>query len=558
MGILNVLEKSPLHRYAIEMKGMPSAVLSFQLLLTVFCYAISGAPRGFDEGVIASISQLKSFTKAFALTSSSATASASVANKISNMVSLVSLGCGIGPILSLPLNDVLGRRNSVRLWQLVNAAGLVIEITSGGRFSQLYAGRIIAGCGIGALTVIGPLSLSETAPRPIRGLIAFTFNMCMIGAQVLGIFIVYGVQKHMKASDIQWQLPLILMLMPVVIALALSFFISESPRWLVSRGKEEEALRTLCKLRRLPADHPFVQDEYQSIVTAYEEERLALGESSLFQRIWECFSVRSNWRRMRTVIIAYLLAQFSGSNSITNYLPTILGYIGQNSADDKLLYTAGNSLVKLSSVILASFFLIDALGRRKSFLTGVIIQGLCHTYLAIYINRSVTTHNVTEGSSKMALAAIYLQSLGWGMGLLPLPYLFGAELFPTRIRAVGGAIAAAWHWLFFFAMVKATPSLLTSTNTWGAFAFFAVWCAIAWVYGFLMVPETSGRSLENIQKLFELKWYEVRKHAYPTDEEVMIVAIPHDADKPEVEHIDGKLADDLDHEEHQHKVQSRV
>lgn len=141
--------------------------------------------------------------------------------------------------------------------------------------------------------------------------------------------------------------------------------------------------------------------------------------------------------------------------------------------------------------------------------------------MAVYLKYQLSGAKVGQAASDMAIAAIYIHALGWGCGLLPLPYLFGAELFPTRVRSVGGALGQSFHWLFYFGITKATPSLLAAMHGWGAFVFFATWCAIAWGYGYIMVPETAGRSLEGINRLFDLKWYEIRKNAYPTEEELL-------------------------------------
>lgn len=183
-------------------------------------------------------------------------------------------------------------------------------------------------------------------------------------------------------------------------------------------------------------------------------------------------------------------------------------------------------------------------------------------YLAVYLHRYLGGGSVTRGASDMAIAAIFIHAFGWGIGLLPLPYLFGAELFPTRIRSVGGALSASFHWLFYFAITKATPAMLTAMNGWGLFAFFAAWCAIAWVYGFIMVssgtrpkgfvlrlpqiPETAGRSLESINALFDLKWYEIRKNAYPTDDDLMAPVVTQatplsNAENGDARHFAGDL-----------------
>ncbi|KAM0754003.1 putative transporter [Meredithblackwellia eburnea MCA 4105] len=512
------LDRSPFHRYSVALKSCPKEIFSLHLFLTVLLFALAGSPKGWDEGSAASITQLPSLKKSFGLTGSSA----SVNNKISNIVSLVNLGAGIGPLLSLPLNDRIGRLWSLRLWQFVFAIGVIIEVFSGGKMGQLLAGRVISGFGIGALTVVGPQAISEAAPPAIRGLLALTFNLFMVGSQVIGIFSVFGVNKHFSnSSHIQWQLPFIVQLSVPVVCIAGSFFLHESPRYLVQKNRPQDALDSLVKLRNLPATHPYVAEEFALILENHQAEQEAVHGDGLFTLLKETFLVANYRRRIRTVVIAYLLAQFSGANSITNYLPTILGLVGVKSTDQRLLYTGGYSIAKAGCLIIASLFFVDVVGRRKSLMIGVIVQGLCHTYLAAYLKIEMDRKGrVSKGSSDMAIAAIYIHSFGWGIGLLPLPYLFGAELFPTRIRSVGGALSQCFHWLFYFGITKATPSMLASMAGWGAFVFFAAWCLIALIYGYIMVPETSGRSLESMNRLFDLKWYEIRKNAYPTDEEV--------------------------------------
>ncbi|GFZ46009.1 hypothetical protein JCM24511_03743 [Saitozyma sp. JCM 24511] len=553
-------ERSVLHRYAVAIRATPRQVFSLQLLLTVTTFAIAGCPKGWDEGSAASITQLTSFRNSFHLNSGNAVQDS---NTISNLVSLVNLGAGIGPLLSLPFNDILGRIWSYRLWMLVYGIGIILEVFAGSNLNTIYAGRIIAGFGIGALTVIGPMGIAEyvvcltfdlssaqpsrCAPRSLRGLLGLSFNVCMIGGQVIGIFVVYGVQQSIPASrSIQWQLPFIVQLAIPVLGFALSFLVPESPRFLLGKGKEASAVQVLCRLRNLPEDAPYVLEECAAMKEAHSAEEIAKGGSGFLGLLKECFTVRNYFRRTRTVIIAYVLAQFSGANSITNYLPTILTLLGVTNTNQRLLYTAGYSIAKLGCLFIASLFFVDLVGRRKSLLVGVTVQGLCHVYLAVYLHRYLGGGSVTRGSSDMAIAAIFIHAFGWGIGLLPLPYLFGAELFPTRIRSVGGALSASFHWLFYFAITKATPAMLTAMNGWGLFAFFAAWCAIAWVYGFIMIPETAGRSLESINALFDIKWYEIRKNAYPTDEDLMAPVVTQatplsNAENGDARHFAGDL-----------------
>ena len=122
------------------------------------------------------------------------------------------------------------------------------------------------------------------------------------------------------------------------------------------------------------------------------------------------------------------------------------------------------------------------------------------------------------------------------LGLFVLPYVFGSELWPNRIRSFGAAIAQAWHWIFHYAMTAAAPSLLQSMDNWGAFAFYAVWCAIALGYVYLVVPEIATLSLEEINEVFRGHWFKAYQQTKPT--------------------IDGKALDPLD-VEHQ-RVESKA
>lgn len=147
---------------------------------------------GWDEGSAASITQLKSFTDTFGLSSGNAIDNQStISNRefyhdifeLMAVVSLVNLGAGVGPLLTIPITDRIGRKWTYRLWQTVYAVGIVVQAVSDGNLGALYAGRIIAGFGIGALTVIGPQAIAECAPRTVRGLLGLCFNMAMITGQ---------------------------------------------------------------------------------------------------------------------------------------------------------------------------------------------------------------------------------------------------------------------------------------------------------------------------------------------------------------------------------------
>jgi hypothetical protein len=356
------------------------------------------------------------------------------------------------------------------------------------------------------------MAIAEIAPKTTRGLMTLWFNICMLCGQMIGVFVVYGCNIHIQSSSLlQYQVPWFVQTFVPAIAIALSFFIVESPRWLALRNHPTEALEALTKLRGLSENDPYLKHEYDEIMAQIEDENMQFGDNSFVAVVKETFCVRSNLRRVQLTIIAYILAQFSGANSITNYLPTIFGMIGVEGTGAKIYSTGFYSLAKLICCVEASLFFVDVLGRRKSLMSGITIQMLCHAYLAGYLKAYTSDKSsVPQGASDAAIAVIYIHALGWAIGLYTLPYLFGAELWPNRIRSFGGALSQCFHWLFYFAITKATPSLLESMDRWGAFLFFVAWCIIALIYTFFFVPETAGMSLEQMDLIFKQPFYKMR------------------------------------------------
>ena len=294
----------------------------------------------------------------------------------------------------------------------------------------LYAGRLIAGLGIGALTVVGPMTITEVAPKATRGLMTLLFNACMLSGQALGVFTVYSCSIHVSSmKSLQYQVPWLTQTFAPSISIILSFFAVGSPRWIILSNKRQSALASLLCLRGLPANQPYVDTEYNEMVRQVEEEDTFLGPTSSMKVVKETFFIRSNLRRMQLSLVAYILAQMSGANSVTNYLPSIFGMIGIKGSGAKVYTTGLYAVTKLIFCVAASLCFVDVLGRRKSLMTGITIQIVCHSCLAGYLSFFTKgPSTMPKGASYAAIAFIYIHALGWAIGLYTLPYLFGVEL----------------------------------------------------------------------------------------------------------------------------------
>lgn len=337
-------------------------------------------------------------------------------------VSIVYLGAGIGALLSFFINDRIGRLWSWRLYVLIWSVGQIIAALSP-TVAGLYASRIISGLGIGPLTVTGTMSIVEIAPTEIRGLLAVWFSVFMTAASVSAVFCVYGVYIHIEQSRLQYQIVMVSPIVFFAFVVIASFFLSESPRWQWITGRQDAAVTTLVRLRGLPVDHPRVQRELSAIQEAVQKETEAFGHSSsrIVGLCKEMFTVPANLRRLQQSLVAYGLAQLSGANSITSYFVPIIRLLGSAGGTTHSLFLSGMySFSKLCFTLIASFFFIDALGRRGSLFTGASLQMISDIYLAVYLKYQ-QAGKTNEASGQAAIAALFVHAFGYAVGESQLP-----------------------------------------------------------------------------------------------------------------------------------------
>ncbi|TPX09911.1 uncharacterized protein E0L32_008933 [Thyridium curvatum] len=523
MGLGNVFARSTLGKYAKSIRSSPRELIcNHRLLLTAALYAMAGIPITWDQGSSSVVPSLPGFAKAFGITS------ATNPTQVANFVSLVYVGCCVGSMLSFFINDRIGRLWSFRLYMTVWIIGQMMATGSGGNIGVLYAARIVSGLGIGPLTVTGPMSIVEIAPTEIRGLLAVWFSIAMLLSLTVAVFAVYASFLHIAAGALQYQVIFFAPTIAMALVILCSFFLYESPRWLMLVGRRDEAVKTLVALRGLPSDHPRVAGEIEDISGQIAKERGEFEPGSgsgikLLPILKETFCVKANLRRVFQACLSYALAQLSGANSVTSYLVPILNLIGvEGGTKNSLFYSGMYSMAKFWFTVIASFFFIDALGRRRSLFIGITIQMISDIYVGVFI-KFRQEGPVSQSSSQAALAAIFLHGFGYAVGLLVLPYVFGAELWPNNIRSFGAAFSQAFHWIFFFGVNKGVPSLLIQTHNWGAFLFFAGWCFISLFYVFFCVPETAGLSMEKIDKLFEGRWWDAHRQAQKLKDEELVL-----------------------------------
>lgn len=337
------------------------------------------------------------------------------ADEIRNFISIVYVGFGVGSGLTFFINDRLGRIWSYRLYSLIYCIGTLITIFSP-NLRVLYVGRVVQGLGLGPLTVSGPISIVEISPPQIRGLLTGWFNLAMGVGLIGATFCTLGCFRHVPVGKLQFQIVMLVPMIYLAVCMIGTLFTEESPRWLFLVNRRQEAIAGLAKIRGLPADHPHVQREVAEIEDNINHAVEAVGNASLWIIAKETFTSTSNLRRVQQSLFTYALAQLSGANLITSYFVPIMAIVGISGGTDQSMFLSGMYAVsKLIFLLIGTFLLVDAFGRRGSLFLGVGVQLVTHLYLAVYI-RLTQKGPVPEAASQAAVAALFIHAFGYSVG----------------------------------------------------------------------------------------------------------------------------------------------
>ncbi|OJI97147.1 hypothetical protein ASPVEDRAFT_121076 [Aspergillus versicolor CBS 583.65] len=477
------------------------------VIITIACGSI---PKGYDEGGYSASVRLDSFMTDFNLLPSNWTNDQTgLANRTANITSFNILGAALGALISLDLNDRLGRLQSWRLSCVVWALGTLIQVFSSGIYGLLLFARIFGGLGAGALTVVTPLYLSEIAPARTRGLVVSIYMVVLLAVLSLGFFINYAAQIHMAATPRQYRLVQAIPLIPVGIAFKASLILPETPRHLISRCRLEEARKVLARLRGKDISSPELDDEFRLITTQTRLRAHTLSSTTNWTAFRETQSNPNYRQRFWLLMAMQTISQWTGGNGITYYVSSIFETAGVTGDAISLVSSGAYGIVKLIFTMAFTWGLIDYLGRRRCTLLGVSLQMAAHIYLACYIGvlRPTGTEPINKPASDAAIASIFVYAVGWSVGLCTIPYLYGTEIFPTRIRNICYAVSMSLHWFFQFAVVRVTPNMFVSLHDWGAYLFWALICFVGLIVLGVWMPETKGVDIERMGELFEGPWY---------------------------------------------------
>lgn len=235
-----------------------------------------------------------------------------------NIAAMVAAGASVGSLAGAPVADFWGRRIALLVYGVIFTAGAVMQEFP--KLGLFLAGRFISGLGVGATSALAPTFLSEWAPRSIRGSCTALYNIAIITALALAFWINYGVSRWAydpkNHSDRQWQASLGIQIIPGVIFCVMVFFAPESARYLISHNKRERGLNNLCKVRKLSAEHKYVDVEYREICAQVDAEQEIKAGHGIVQIFKDIFLVQSNRRRLIMAVTLFVFHKLTGTDSI--------------------------------------------------------------------------------------------------------------------------------------------------------------------------------------------------------------------------------------------------
>ncbi|KAK9319215.1 general substrate transporter [Lipomyces orientalis] len=413
-------------------------------------------------------------------------------------------GSVIGALSSIFLGDWLSRKVAIQLGTVLWCIGATVQSTSNG-VAMLIIGRAISGIGVGILSTLVPIYQSEIAPRKFRGRIVSFQQFAITCGIMTQYFIEYGFS--FLHSEVVFRGPWAIQAAPAVILFFSLFLLPRSPRWLASKDRWNEVLNVLAFLRTPNSDvnDALVLAEYKEIEDQLMHERE--GTSNSFR---EMISPKMRKRVFLSMAIQ-IWDQLSGMNVMMYYIVYILSSAGVENSNS----TLKSSIQYVVNVVMTipSILWTDRWGRRPTLLIGAVVMafwlfligGLLmrygepnpianQPYTWIIIGHPTATRSILA-CSYLAVATF---ALSWG----PVGWIYPPEIVPLRIRAKSVAVATSANWATNFALGLSVPPLLRSIQ-WRVFFIFASFNIGAFIHVYFGAPETTRRTLEELDEVFE-------------------------------------------------------
>lgn len=365
-----------------------------------------------------------------------------------------------------------------------------------GNWDQLVIFRIIGGIGIGIVSIVCPLYISEVSVASHRGRMVSLYQLAItigfLGAYLMNYYLLNLSATFSSTSPLltkilgaeEWRGMLGMESIPAIIFFMIIFLIPESPRWLITKGKEASARKTFNLIYRDSAAVDFHINETKQMLQSKEKAN------------WKLLFKPGTFRIVLIGAAIAMLGQFMGVNAVLYYGPTIFESSGLSSGDS-LFYQSLIGLVNMGTTVLA-LLIIDKVGRKKLVYFGV--SGMIVSLIAIGV---YFMKGEAWGISNTFLLIFFLAYMFFtAASISAVIFVFLSEMYPTKIRGLAMSVAGLSLWVGTYLIGQLTPWLLENLTSAGTFFLFAAMCIPYMLIVWKLMPETAGKSLEDIERFW--------------------------------------------------------
>ncbi|RMY27197.1 hypothetical protein D0866_10311 [Hortaea werneckii] len=432
------------------------------------------------------------------------------------MTGMLELGAFLGCFFFPQLADTISRKWSLSIVAAIFIIGAIMQ-TAAPDYAVLVAGRTITGVGVGTMALGAPLYISEVSPPQVRGTLLVLESLAIVMGVVSSYWVAYGCQYI--DSEASFRVPFGLQMVSAGVIGTMIHLFPYSPRWLVLVERDEDALESLAKLRRLPATDSRVVTEWRGILAEIQfqkimSEKAHPGKQGLVLELlqWADLFRKKTWRRTVVGIRSLRCQRVSCSKTDLNqveeptdiasrfiyYAPTLFTSLGQG---DLSLILAGTLNIGQLVAVMAAFLIVDAVGRRTLAIWGAFAMGVPYVVIAALYGLYSDDWPAHPAAGWACVAMAYVYICAYGISYSPLAWALPSEVYSTVQRSKGVALATATVWLSNFIVGVATPPMISQAG-FGTYVFFAIMCFLGVIWAWVFVPETKGKTLEELDDVF--------------------------------------------------------
>nr|QFR37169.1 MFS transporter [Cyberlindnera americana] len=475
---------------------IPAKPASAYIVVSLLCLmvAFGGFVFGWDTGTISGFVNMSDFKRRFGQLNSEGEYYLSNV-RTGLIVSIFNIGCAFGSVFLSKSADMYGRRIGLMMMMIIYIVGILIQITSFTKWYQYFIGRIISGLAVGGIGVISPLFISESSPKHLRGALVSSYQLMITFGIFLGYCTNYGTKTYTDST--QWRVGLGLCFFWAILMITGMVFMPESSRYLIKKGRLDDARKSLAYSNRVSPDDPAIFAEVEEINAAILKEDAA-GKASWGELITGKPKIGF---RVICGVMLMALQQLTGNNYFFYYGTTIFAAVGM---DDSFQTSIVLGVVNFASTMIA-IYSVNKLGGRRSLLYGCCGMIVCFAIFAslgvtkLYPNGKDHASNKGTGNAMIFFACIYIFFFAttWG----PCCFVVVSEIYPIRIKSKAMGIASAANWLWGFLIAFFTPFITGDIGFYYGYVFLG--CLVfSLFFVYFTIPHTQGLTLEEVDEMY--------------------------------------------------------